>query len=93
MSVTERWMVSRIFFCRTVRLLGGRAACGPRWVALPPVACAAMFANAFPFRPAAVAAAAGNFRPEMSDPADLLQKWLFFDSNVGQPHSFFKHLF
>jgi hypothetical protein len=52
-----------------------------------------MFANAFPFRPAAVAAAAGNFRPEMSDPADQLQKWLFFDSNVGQPQCFFKHLF
>jgi hypothetical protein len=42
-------------------------------VALPPVACAAMFANAFPFRPAAVAGVTGNFRPEMSDPADQLR--------------------
>jgi hypothetical protein len=32
-----------------------------------------MFANAFPFRPAAVAAVTGNFRPEMSDPADQLR--------------------
>ncbi|MET1065335.1 MAG: hypothetical protein ABWX85_10235, partial [Arthrobacter sp.] len=30
---------------------------------------------------------------KMSDPADQLQKWLFIDSNVSQPHSFFKHLF
>jgi hypothetical protein len=51
-SFTERWMVSRIFFWRTVRLLGAfcgwelRAEAGP-----PPVAFAAMFANALPFRP------------------------------------------
>jgi hypothetical protein len=38
-----------------------------------------MFANAFRSSRLALAAVAGNFRPEMSDPADQLQKWLFFD--------------
>jgi hypothetical protein len=65
-------MVSRIFFCRTVRLLGARAGWALRELALPPVACAAMFANAFPIHPAAVAAVTGNFRPELSDPPDQL---------------------
>jgi hypothetical protein len=85
-------MVSRIFFWRAVSPLGVLWGCLPRWVALPSAAGAAMFANAFPL-PGLSGRYAGNVRPELSDPADQLQKWLFLVPNVGQPQGFFKHLF
>ncbi|GAB2708819.1 hypothetical protein GCM10027038_03050 [Arthrobacter bambusae] len=54
-------MVSRIFFWRTVRLLGAFCGCWLRAEADPlPVAFAAMFANALPFHPCGPEALAGT---------------------------------
>ncbi|GAA4041442.1 hypothetical protein GCM10023063_29180 [Arthrobacter methylotrophus] len=86
-------MVSRIFFWRTVRLLGAFCGCWLRGDADPlPVAFAAMFANALPFGPFRAGRLPG-LRPEMSDPpVALIQCW-FLHSNVGQAQAFIKHLF
>jgi len=53
-----------------------------------------MFANAFPFLPVAVAAEAGNFRPEKCQTLLInCSCGCSLISNVGQPLGFFKHLF
>jgi hypothetical protein len=52
-----------------------------------------MFANAFRSTRLPWLQLPGTSGLKMSGPADQLQKWLFFDPNVGQPYGFFKHLF
>src|SRR6476661_5636749 len=94
-SLTERWMVSRIFFCRGVRPLAVLLDCG---AVLPPAAAAAIFANAFRLPPDLPCAAVAQCRRK--DSHCHCQTLLFNFSGgcsvvpkLGQPHCFFKHLF